>query len=124
MKKQIITNQAPAAIGPYSQAVRCGNLLFTSGAIPFDADGNCSSDIAQQTRQCLKNVKAILAAAGAQIADVVKVTCFIADMEQFATINQVYSEFFAEPYPARSCVEVSRLPKDVGVEIEAIAIIK
>ena len=124
MKKQIITNQAPAAIGPYSQAVRCGNLLFASGAIPFDADGKSSSDLAQPTRPSWNNVNAILAAAGAQMADVVKVTCSIADMEQFATINQVYSEFFAEPYPARSCVEVSRLPKDVGVEIEAIAIIK
>ena len=124
MKEQIIANQAPAAVGPYSQAVRCGNLLFTSGAIPFDVDGNCSSDIAQQTRQCLENIKAILAAADAQMTDVVKVTCFITDMEQFATINQVYSEFFVEPYPARSCVEVSRLPKDVGIEIEAIAVIK
>lgn len=124
MKEQIITEQAPAAIGPYSQAIKCGNLLFTSGAIPFDAAGNCSDDIAEQTRQALNNIKAILAAAGAQMSDVAKVTCFIKDMEQFAVINQVYDEFFAQPYPARSCVEVARLPRDVGIEIEAVAVVK
>ena len=124
MKERVNTDKAPAAIGPYSQAIVCGNFIFTSGAIPFDAAGNCSTDIRQQTRQSLENIKAILAAAGAEMADVVKVTCFIKDMEQFAQINEVYAEFFTEPYPARSCVEVARLPKDVGLEIEAVALLK
>lgn len=121
MKKTIATTQAPAAIGPYSQAIRCGEWLFTSGTLPLDAAGNCSADIAQQAAQCLSNLQAVLAAAGGSLDDVVKVTCFIRDMEQFAVINEVYARFFNEPYPARSCVEVSRLPKDVAVEIEAVA---
>lgn len=121
MKKTIATTQAPAAIGPYSQAIRCGEWLFTSGTLPLDAAGNCSADIAQQAAQCLINLQAVLAAAGGSLDDVVKVTCFIRDMEQFAVINEVYARFFNEPYPARSCVEVSRLPKDVAVEIEAVA---
>ena len=121
MKKTIATTQAPAAIGPYSQAIRCGEWLFTSGTLPLDAAGNCSADIVQQAAQCLSNLQAVLAAAGGSLDDVVKVTCFIRDMEQFAVINEVYARFFNEPYPARSCVEVSRLPKDVAVEIEAVA---
>ena len=124
MKEQVVSAAAPAAIGPYSQAIKCGNFVFTSGAIPFDAAGNCSTDIKQQTRQSLENIKSILAAAGAEMTDVVKVTCFIKDMEQFGQINEVYGEFFADPYPARSCVEVARLPKDVGIEIEAVALLK
>lgn len=124
MKEKIQTSAAPAAIGPYSQAIKYGNMIFTSGAIPLDAEGKFSADISEQTRQALSNVKAVLAAAGADMADVVKVTCFIKDMEKFAVVNEVYGEFFAEPYPARSCVEVARLPKDVGVEIEATAIVK
>lgn len=123
MKERIETVAAPAALGPYSQAIREGNMVFTSGTIPLNVQGQFDPDISVQTRQALNNLKAILAAAGADMADVVKVTCFITDMEQFAKINEVYGEFFPQPYPARSCVEVARLPKDVGVEIEAIAVI-
>jgi 2-iminobutanoate/2-iminopropanoate deaminase len=124
MKEKIETMAAPAALGPYSQAIKQGNMVFTSGTIPLDANGECSADITVQTRQALNNLKAILDQSGAEMADVVKVTCFIKDMDQFTKINEVYGEFFPQPYPARSCVEVARLPKDVGVEIEAIAIVK
>ena len=122
-KKPIHTKQAPAAIGPYSQAIDLGNLVFTSGQIPVDpATGNIPSDVKEQARQSLQNVKAILETAGSGMEKVIKTTVFISDMAQFAAINEVYATFFTEPYPARSCVEVARLPKDVMVEIEAIAL--
>lgn len=127
MKKEIVaTDAAPKAIGPYSQAVRTqGELLFVSGQIPVDAQSGeiVSDDVQAQTRQCLLNVQAVLKAAGADLEQVVKTTVFIKDMNEFAQINETYAAFFAENPPARACVEVARLPKDVRVEIEAIAVL-
>ena len=123
MKKVISTTKAPAAIGPYSQAIQVGNLVYTSGQIPIDpATGNfVEGGIKEQTRQSLTNVKAILEEAGLSMADVVKTTVFMADMNDFADMNSVYAEFFAEPYPARSAVAVKTLPKGSLVEIEVVA---
>lgn len=121
-KKQIQTDHAPAAIGPYSQAIDLGDMIFTSGQIPVAPDGSISGDTAEQTRQCMENLKAVLEAAGSSMDQVIKTTVFIADMEQFGVINEVYARFFAQPYPARSCVQAARLPKNVAVEIEAIAL--
>ena len=123
MKKVISTTKAPAAIGPYSQAIRVGNLVYTSGQIPIDpATGYfVEGGIKEQTRQSLTNVKAILEEAGLSMADVVKTTVFMADMNDFADMNSVYAEFFAEPYPARSAVAVKTLPKGALVEIEVVA---
>lgn len=121
-KKQIHTDKAPAAIGPYSQAIDVGELIYTSGQIPVAPDGSVSTDVAEQTRQCLENLKAVLEAAGSTMSQVVKTTVFITDMDQFGTINEVYSGYFAQPYPARSCVQVAKLPKGVAIEIEAIAL--
>jgi len=122
-KKTVQTVHAPAAIGPYSQAIDLGNLVFTSGQIPVDpATGSIPADVKAQAEQSLKNIKAVLEAAGSSMEKVVKTTVFIANMNDFAVINEVYASFFAEPYPARSCVEAARLPKDVLLEIEAIAL--
>ena len=123
MKKVISTTKAPAAIGPYSQAIRVGNLVYTSGQIPIDpATGEfAEGGIKEQTRQSLLNLKAILEEAGLTMSDVVKTTVFMADMNDFAAMNAVYAEFFAEPYPARSAVAVKTLPKGALVEIEAVA---
>ena len=126
MSKEIIqTDQAPAAIGPYSQAVKKSGLVFVSGQIAIDpATGELvEGDIQTQTRQVLKNVQAVLEAAGAALDDVVKATVFITNMDDFPLVNEVYSEFFQKQPPARACVEVSRLPKSVQVEIEAIAVL-
>lgn len=124
-KIKVNCTEAPAAIGPYSQAIKVGNMVFTSGQIPFTSDGKLiSDDVQEQARQSLTNVKNILEEAGASLDQVIKCTVFIKDMNDFPKINEVYAEFFQEPYPARSCVEVARLPKDVLVEIEAIAVIK
>ena len=124
MKTIVNTPQAPAAVGPYSQAVRSGDLLFVSGQIPIDpATGNLvQGDIEAQTRQVMANLLAVVLAGGLTAADVVKCTCFLKDMEEFARFNAVYSETFAEQPPARECVEVARLPKDVKVEVSAICI--
>ena len=121
--KAISTQKAPAAIGPYSQAIQVGNLLYTSGQIPIDtATGNfVEGGIKEQTRQSLINVKAILEEAGLTMGNVVKTTVFMADMNDFADMNAVYAEFFAEPYPARSAVVVKTLPKGALVEIEVVA---
>ena len=121
--KVISTTKAPAAIGPYSQAIQVGNLVYTSGQIPIDpATGNfVEGGIKEQTRQSLTNVRAILEEAGLTMANVVKTTVFVADMNDFADMNAVYAEFFAEPYPARSAVAVKTLPKGVLVEIEVVA---
>ena len=121
--KAISTIKAPAAIGPYSQAIYVGNLVFTSGQIPIDpATGIIvEGGIREQTRQSLSNVKAILESAGLTMGNVVKTTVFMADMNDFAEMNSVYAEFFAEPYPARSAVAVKTLPKGALVEIEVIA---
>lgn len=125
MKHQVIhTDNAPKAIGPYSQAVKAGNMLFVSGQVPFVPETMeiVEGDVKAQTAQSLKNVQAILAEAGLDFSHVVKSTVFIKDMNEFAQINEVYAEYFGENKPARACVEVARLPKDVKVEIEVIAI--
>lgn len=125
MEKTIIaTDSAPSAIGPYSQAVRVGNHLFTSGQIPLNLTGEVvGSDITTQTEQVLANLKTVLEAGGSSIDQVVKCTCFIKDMNDFAAMNEVYATYFTGTPPARSAVEVARLPKDVLIEIEAIAIV-
>ena len=122
MHKSIIkTDTAPAAIGPYSQAVKVGNLLFVSGQIPLNTQGIVTgNDITTQTKQVLSNLKAIIDAAGMTIDGVVKCTCFIQDMADFAAFNAVYDEYFGSILPARECVEVARLPKDVLIEVSAI----
>ncbi|KOR87924.1 RidA family protein [Paenibacillus solani] len=118
----IATNQAPGAIGPYSQAVQYGNLLFTSGQLGMDASGQFAKAVEEQAKHSLLNVKAILEAAGFGMEHIVKTTVFLKDMNDFQAVNEVYASFFAEPYPARSAVEVARLPKDGLVEIEVVAI--
>ncbi|MEG1311268.1 MAG: RidA family protein [Romboutsia sp.] len=126
MKHEVIhTDNAPKAIGPYSQAVKAGNMLFVSGQVPFVPETMeiVEGDVKAQTAQSLKNVAAILAEAGVDFSNVVKSTVFIKDMNEFGQINEVYAEFFGENKPARACVEVARLPKDVKVEIEVIAVI-
>ena len=119
--KQISTNNAPAAIGPYSQAIVTGGMLFCSGQIPIDpAAGNIPEGVEAQAEQALTNVKNLIEAAGSSIDNVVKTTVFIKNMDDFAKINEIYAKYFTEPFPARSCVEVARLPKDVLLEVEAI----
>ena len=124
--KVISTKKAPAAIGPYSQAIQVGNLVYTSGQIPIDSSIGVfvEGGIKEQTRQSLTNVKAILEEAGLSMSNVVKTTVFMADMGDFAEMNAVYAEFFSEPYPARSAVAVKTLPKGALVEIEVVATIK
>nr|MCR5711091.1 RidA family protein [Prevotella sp.] len=124
MKKVISTQQAPAAIGPYSQAIQVGNLVYTSGQIPIDPSTGSlvEGGVKEQARQSLLNVKAILGEAGLTMSNVVKTTVFMADMNDFAEMNAVYAEFFTEPYPARSAVAVKTLPKGALVEIEVIAV--
>ncbi|MCT4621714.1 MAG: RidA family protein [Marinisporobacter sp.] len=125
MKKEVVTTKnAPGAIGPYSQAVKINNLVYTSGQLPIDADtGVMPQTIEEQTRQSLKNVEAIIKEAGSDMSKVIKTTVFLSDMNNFAKMNEVYSEFFTDAYPARSAVEVARLPKDALVEIEVIVLI-
>ncbi|MGL6115810.1 RidA family protein [Cetobacterium sp. SF1] len=124
MKKIINTTNAPAAIGPYSQAVEVNGMLFVSGQIPFVPATMTvvSEDVKEQTRQSLENVKAILTEAGYSLKDVVKAGVFIKDMNDFGAINEVYNEYLGDVKPARACVEVARLPRDVKVEIEVIAV--
>lgn len=124
MKTVLSTDKAPAAIGPYSQGISAGNLVISSGQLPVDpATGAFAGDtIAEQTRQSLLNVKAVLEAAGCTMEDVIKTTVFLSDMNNFAGMNEVYATFFPGTAPARSAVEVARLPKDALVEIEAIAV--
>lgn len=125
VKKEIKTDNAPQAIGPYSQAIEANSFVFASGQIAIDpATGNLDTGLGveQQTRQVLNNLKAVLEAAGSSMAKVVKCTVFLQDLNDYAAMNAVYGEFFPAPYPARAAVEVARLPKDVKVEIEAIAI--
>ncbi len=123
MKQPISTTAAPGAIGPYSQAIDAGNMVFASGQIPIDpATGNIPEGITAQTQQSLANVTAILEAAGLTLDNVVKTTVFLADMGDFAAMNEVYAAAFSAPYPARSAVAVKTLPKNVLVEIEVIAI--
>ncbi len=123
MKKIISTDKAPAAIGPYSQAVEVGGMIYTSGVIPVDPTTGriAGSSAGEQAERALLNLKNLLEAAGSSMENVVKTVLFIKDMEDFSNINEFYAKYFNEPYPARSCVEVARLPKDVLIEIEAIA---
>ena len=123
MKHAISSPGAPKAIGPYSPAIRAGQLLFVSGQVPIDpATGNMiTGGIADQTRRVLDNIGELLLAAGRSFGDVVRTTVFLADMNDFAAMNEVYGEYFAEPYPARATVQVARLPKDALVEIDVIA---
>ncbi len=124
MKQEVKTDKAPKAIGPYSQGVRAGDLVFVSGQIPIiPATGELNTGtIEDQTRQVLQNVGAVLAAAGCTLNDVVKATVFLQDMNEFTRMNAVYGEFFTLPYPARAAVQAARLPRDVKVEIEVIAL--
>lgn len=123
-KKIIATNDAPQAIGPYSQAIEAGDFVFTSGMIPIDPATNTlvEGDVKTQARQAISNLKALLEASGSDIDHVVKTVVFIKNMDDFSSVNEVYSTFFTKDCPARSCVEVARLPKDVLIEIEAIAL--
>jgi 2-iminobutanoate/2-iminopropanoate deaminase len=125
MRTAVSTDSAPKAIGPYSQAVRAGQLLFISGQIPIDpATGNLvAGDIAAMTHRVFANIKAILAAAGGTLDQVVRTTVFLADMNDFAAMNEVYATYFGQPAPARSTVQAARLPKDARVEIDVIAIL-
>lgn len=121
-RKTIATSNAPSAIGPYSQAVQFGNMIITSGQLGMNAAGEFPDSVSEQTKQSLTNVKAILEAAEYAMEHVVKTTVFLKDMGDFQTVNEVYATFFAEPYPARSAVEVAKLPKGGLVEIEVTAV--
>jgi len=122
--KAVHTDKAPAAIGPYSQAIDTGALIYTSGQIPIDPSTGqvVSGGIKEQTAQVLENLKNVLEAAGSGMEKVIKTTVFMKDLSDFSAMNEVYAKYFSEPYPARSCVEVNRLPKDVLIEIEAVAL--
>lgn len=126
MKTIISTAKAPAAIGPYSQAVLVNGMLFTSGVIPIDPETNTlvQGDVEVQARQAIGNLRNLIEASGSAMDKVVKTTVFIKNMNDFGKINDIYKEFFTNDFPARSCVEVARLPKDVLIEIEAIAVVE
>ena len=123
MTQAISSPEAPKAIGPYSQAVRAGQLLFVSGQVPLDPSTGqiVDGDIAAQTRRVFVNLGAVLSAGGRSFADVVRTTVFLADLNDFAAVNEIYGQYFSEPYPARATVQVGRLPKDARVEIDVIA---
>ncbi|MBI2939851.1 MAG: RidA family protein [Chloroflexi bacterium] len=124
-KTKVIASAAPAPIGPYSQAIKVGNLVFVAGQGPANPATRKveSQDIQDQTRQTLENVRAILTAAGTSMDNVVKTTCFLRDMNDFARFNEVYATFFGDPYPARTTIQAARLPGDIGIEIEVVAIL-
>ncbi len=122
MIKEISTNNAPSAVGPYSQAIEAGDMIFVSGQLGLNpADGSLSPDVVEQARQSLKNIGEILKSVGCDYSNIVKTSIFMTDLSAFASVNEVYASFFDKPYPARSCVEVSKLPKGGLVEIECIA---
>ncbi len=125
MKETISTEKAPGAIGPYSQAVKAGNMVFCSGQIPIDPTTGefVSNNVAEQTHQVLTNLSAVLEAAGTRLNNVVKTTVFLADMDDFTAMNEIYAEFFSDNKPARATVQAARLPRDARVEIDCIAII-
>ncbi len=121
--KAIETPKAPAAVGPYSQGIDAGSLIFVSGQLPINpADGSMPSEPAAQARQAMENLKTVLEAAGSGLGKTVKVVIFLHNLEHFSAVNEVYAEFFSGLYPARSCVQAARLPKDALIEIEAIAL--
>ncbi len=123
MKERISTEKAPAAVGPYSQGIAAGGFIFVSGQLPIGPDGELvTGDVKAAARQALDNVRAVLKAAGAGMNDVVKVTVYLTDIGDFGAVNEVYSEFFSEPYPARAAFAVNALPKGAPIEIEAIAV--
>ena len=124
MKNIIKTDKAPAAIGPYSQAVEVNGMVYTSGVIPVDpATGALAGETAaEQAEQVFTNLKNLIEASGTSMENIVKTVVFLKDMEDFAAVNGVYAKYFPQPYPARSCVEVARLPKDVALEVEAVAV--
>lgn len=124
MLKSIKTDKAPKAVGPYSQGIEVGNIIYTSGQLPLDMETNelIIDDIKKATRACMNNVKAVIEEAGSNLDNLVKTTIFVTDMDDFETINEVYSNYFGENKPARSLVEVSKLPKGVNIEIEGIAV--
>ena len=124
MKKVISTTKAPAAIGPYSQAIEVNGMIYTSGMIPIDPSTGklVIGSVEAQAEQAISNLEALLAASGSSIEKAVKTVVFISNMDDFGKINEVYAKHFKEPYPARSCVQVARLPKDVAIEIEAVAV--
>jgi 2-iminobutanoate/2-iminopropanoate deaminase len=126
MREAVSSPGAPAAIGPYSAAIRAGDLLFLSGSIPLEPTTGqiVPGDITAQATRVMENIKALLAAAGADFAQVVKTTVFLADMNEFAAMNEVYAQYFVAPFPARSTVQVARLPRDVRLEIEVVAVIE
>jgi 2-iminobutanoate/2-iminopropanoate deaminase len=125
MRDAVATERAPGAIGPYSQAIRAGGLLFVSGQVALDPDTGriVEGDIAAQTERVMQNLEAILSSAGASLQSVVRTTVYLADMNEFAAMNEVYGHFFDTPAPARSTVQVSRLPRDARIEIDAIALL-
>jgi len=123
-KLQLHTAAAPAAVGPYSQGISAGRLVFTSGQLPMTNGELITDDVGKAARASLENVAAILEAGHATLSDVVKVTIFLKDMNDFAAVNSVYGEFFPQPFPARSCIEVARLPLDAILEIEAVAYVQ
>ncbi|HLS08402.1 RidA family protein [Lentibacillus sp.] len=121
MRKAIHTEKAPAAIGPYSQAIEAGDFIYVSGQIGIDPEtGDVASGIEEQTKQVMHNLQAILTEAGADFSQVIKFTIYLASMDNFATVNDIYGRYLTEPYPARATVEVSRLPKNVEIEIDAV----
>ena len=122
MKDEIITSKAPGAIGPYSQGISLATMVYTSGQLGMNTEGVLPATVEEQTKQSLENVKAVLEAAGSSMDKVVKTTVFLKDMNDFAAMNGVYAQFFAKPYPARSAVQVAKLPKDAMVEIEVVAV--
>ncbi|MFD1706527.1 RidA family protein [Siminovitchia sediminis] len=123
--RKVETNQAPAAIGPYSQGIIVNNLFYSSGQIPLTPEGELvGNSVEEQAHQVFKNVQNVVEAAGASLDTVVKTTLFIKNMDDFGTINEIYAQYFSEHKPARSCVEVARLPKDVLLEMEVIALVK
>ncbi|PZA05768.1 MULTISPECIES: RidA family protein [unclassified Meiothermus] len=122
--KKVETLQAPAAIGPYSQAIVAGGMVFVSGQIPLRPDGSLETgDVETQTHQVMKNLQAVLEAAGSGLSKVVQTTCYLRDMNDFAAFNKVYGEYFSAPFPARATVQVARLPRDVAVEVACIALV-
>lgn len=124
MKNIIKTDKAPAAIGPYSQAVEVNGMVYTSGVIPVNPETGklISGTVSEQAEQVFTNLKNLIEASGTSMENVIKTVVFLKDMEDFAAVNGVYAKYFPQPYPARSCVEVSRLPKDVAVEVEAVVV--